>query len=121
MDEFLDKTFYTFRRSKMISEAHFLRWSGLNFFNKHQTRNVDAIQNLLDDQNYVRKVYEARPCLILNVDNEYQTFQMMSKLNGKQNRLTMPRGVRPQPGYSPPETLLQPFCEGHAKVEREGN
>lgn len=94
VDQFLDKTFYMFRRNKVITEGHFTRWSGMNFYNKHQMRNVDAIQELLDDDNFPKQLYEARPSVILSIDNEYMTFQMMEKLNVVYHRSMVQRPQR---------------------------
>ena len=41
MDEFLDKTFYTYRKTKTNKEAIFFRWNPLNFTNKHYTNKTD--------------------------------------------------------------------------------
>jgi hypothetical protein len=41
MDEFLDKTFYTYRKTKTNKESIFFRWNPLNFTNKHYTNKTD--------------------------------------------------------------------------------
>lgn len=39
--DFLDKEFYTFRKTKSYKEATYYRWNFLNLITKHYTRNTD--------------------------------------------------------------------------------
>lgn len=41
MDEFCDKMFHTYRKTKTAKEAIFFRWNPLNFTNKHYTNKTD--------------------------------------------------------------------------------
>lgn len=39
--DFLDKEFYTFRKTKSFKEAIYYRWNFLNLVSKHYTRSTD--------------------------------------------------------------------------------
>ena len=43
MDKLCDKTFVTYRKSKVYKEAIYYRWNPLNFVNKHYTRKTDHV------------------------------------------------------------------------------
>lgn len=36
--------------------------------------------NELSEQDFVKKIYQARPSLVLNIDNEFMTLNMMDQL-----------------------------------------
>ena len=78
INNFLDKSFHTFRKTKLLDESYFLRYNPFNLINKHHTRNVDDIVDALED--FPRRVFRARPQLILSVDNEYMAFEMGKKI-----------------------------------------
>lgn len=80
MDEFCDKMFYTYRKTKTAKEAIFFRWNPLNFTNKHYTSKTDRAHDLLMDQELPKKIFQNRPDLILNIDNEYMTFMLMDHI-----------------------------------------
>lgn len=79
---FLDKTFYTWRKTKQITENHSaMRWTSWNLVNHHYMRNAKGIFSLMEDNKFVKNVYRHRPSLILSLDNEYFTFEIMKKIN----------------------------------------
>jgi hypothetical protein len=80
MDEFCDKLFHTYRKTKTNRESIFFRWNPLNFTNKHYTNKTDQCFDKLMDQELPRKIFQARPDLIMNIDNEYMTFMMMDHI-----------------------------------------
>ena len=41
IDQFMDKTFYTYRKTKTYKEAIYFRWHFLNLVNKHYTRRTE--------------------------------------------------------------------------------
>ena len=47
MDEFCDKMFYTYRKTKTAKEAIFFRWNPLNFTNKHYANKTDEAHDLV--------------------------------------------------------------------------
>lgn len=47
MDEFFDKTFSTYRKTKAHKEASFFRWNPLNFTNKHFTQKTDNVHDIV--------------------------------------------------------------------------
>lgn len=79
---FNDKTFYTWRKTKQLTENHSaMRWSSWNLINSHYTRNANSILGLMDENDFVRNVYRHRPSVVLSFDNEYFTFEFMERLN----------------------------------------
>ena len=83
LDDFMGKTFHTFRKTKNYSEVQYsTKYHFLNFINKHFTRNSNNILAQFDKIEVARKIYHARPSLVLNVDNEYITFRLMDQLKG---------------------------------------
>lgn len=93
MDDMLDKTFHTFRRSKVsFDESKYHKWNPFNLVNKHYTRHTDQVYDLLAEKNIPKKIYQSRPHLVLNIGNEYLTFQMMEQLAKyyKHSSLDMP-------------------------------
>ena len=56
--EFLDKTFYTFRKTKNINETMYsLKYNFLNLIMKHQTRNVaDIYQEVCSSFNLINSL-----------------------------------------------------------------
>lgn len=49
INNFLEKPFYTFRKTKVHSKASFIRYHKINLINKHYTRNVEDILLMLDE------------------------------------------------------------------------
>jgi len=41
INDFMDKEFHTFRKTKSFKEAIYYKWNWLNFTNKHYTRATD--------------------------------------------------------------------------------
>lgn len=84
MDQMLDKTFHTFRRSKTNFDEHkYHKWNPFNLVNKHFTRHGDYQFEEMMDQGIPKKIFQSRPNLVLNIGNEYITFQMMAELASK--------------------------------------
>jgi len=83
---FMDKTFHTFRKTKHFNEQFYsLKWHGGNLINKHYKRNGDQILGLFDEAELPKKIYQARPSVILSIDNEYVTFKMMERISGNRS------------------------------------
>jgi len=80
MDECLDKTFYTYRKTKSHSEKVYFRWNFLNFVNKHYSRQTEQVYDSLMNQKVCKKIFQSRPSLVLNIDNEYMTILLMDEL-----------------------------------------
>jgi len=80
IDQCMDKTFYTFRKTKSFKEAIYYRWHFLNFINKHYSRSTEQVYDTLMDQKVCKKIFQRRPSLVLNIDNEYMTFLLMDEL-----------------------------------------
>lgn len=84
MDDMLDKTFHTFRRSKVsFDEDKYHKWNPFNLVNKHFTRHSNQLIDLMVEQNVPKRIYQSRPHLVLNIGNEYMTFQLMEQLASK--------------------------------------
>ena len=83
IDNLLDKTFHSFRRSKTNSINNHWKWNPFNLINKHFTRNGDQVFDLLQEADVPKRIYQARPNLVLNVGNEYLTMIMMEELASK--------------------------------------
>ena len=78
MDMMLDKTFHTFRRSKAAFGEHkYHKWNPFNLVNRHYTRHGDQVLDLMLENNVPKRIYQSRPGLVLNIGNEYLTFQLM--------------------------------------------
>ena len=84
LDDFMGKEFTTFRKTKNYSEVQYsTKYNFLNFINKHFTRNSNNILDQFNRADVARKIYQARPSVVLSVDNEYITFNMMDQLKSK--------------------------------------
>jgi len=75
-----DKEFVTYRKTKSFKESIYYRWNPLNMVNKHYTRKTDQVWDSLMDQEAPKKIFQKRPDLILNIDNEYMTFMLMDEM-----------------------------------------
>ena len=51
MDDMLDKTMHTFRKSKTNTLSNHWKWNPFNLVNKHYTRNGDQMLDLMNEQN----------------------------------------------------------------------
>jgi hypothetical protein len=81
MDEMLDKTFHTFRRSKAsFDEDKYHKWNPWNLVNKHYTRHGNHMMDIIQDSKIPQKIFHSKPHLVLNIGNEYITFQLMEEL-----------------------------------------
>ena len=93
LDDFMGKDFTTFRKTKNYSEVQYsTKYNFLNFINKHFTSNANNLLHQFDKINMAKRIYHARPSVVLSVDNEYITFRLMDQLKGnstlsKNNRL----------------------------------
>jgi len=83
IDEMLDKTFHTFRKSKTLNENVFMKWNPFNLVNKHFTRNGDQVFDNLMEVNLPKRIYQSRPSLVLNIGNEYLSMMLMEELASK--------------------------------------
>ena len=43
IDSLMDKTFATYRKTKVMNEGIFFRWNPMNLINKHYTRSTDQV------------------------------------------------------------------------------
>ena len=93
MDDMLDKTMHTFRKSKTNTLANHWKWNPFNLINKHYTRQSDQLLDLMVEQSIPKRIYQARPNLVLNIGNEYLTMNLMEDLAGfyKNSALSMPK------------------------------
>ena len=93
MDDMLDKTMHTFRKSKTNTLANHWKWNPFNLVNKHYTRQSDQLLDLMVEQSIPKRIYQARPNLVLNIGNEYLTMNLMEELASyyKNTALTMPK------------------------------
>jgi hypothetical protein len=103
IDNLLDKTFHSFRKSKTNTKANHWKWNPFNLVNKHYTRNADQVYDLFTEANVPKRIYQARPNLVLSIGNEYLTMNLMEDLASKYflNILTFYR-------------ILQEFCTRYA-------
>lgn len=83
VDNFNDKYFVTYRKTKNFNKDFFFRYHGWNWINKHHTRNTGAIWKEFEEQDLPKRIYQARPSLVLMLDNENMSMKMGEKLNGK--------------------------------------
>lgn len=84
LDDFMGKEFVTFRKTKNYSELQYsTKYKFVNFVNKHFTRNQDNILDQFNRHDVAKRIYHARPSVILNIDNEYITFNLMEQISGK--------------------------------------
>jgi len=93
LDQLMDKTFFTYRKSKTLNEDVFFRWNPFNLVNKHYTRGTNQVYEMLKEKDVAKKIYQSRPSLVLNIDNEYLTMQLMEEFKKyyKNSPLTMPQ------------------------------
>jgi lipid A disaccharide synthetase len=93
INELMDKTFVTYRKTKTFSHDLFWRWNPWNLVNKHYTRSTDQVFDQLLKAEMAKKIYQSRPDLILNVDNEYMTFMLMDEIKKyyKNSAVDMPQ------------------------------
>ena len=56
-ENLLDKTFMTYRKSKMINRYTTYRWHPMNLVNKHYTRNADQVLDNLEDAQVPKRIF----------------------------------------------------------------
>ena len=84
LDDFMSKEFTTTRKTKNYSEVQYsTKYHFLNFINKHFVRNSNSILAQFDKQEVARRIYHARPSVVVSLDNEFITFRLMDQLKGK--------------------------------------
>ena len=83
LDNMLDKTFHSFRKSKTNNINNHWKWNPFNLVNKHYTRNADQVYDLFSEANVTKRIYQARPNLVLNIGNEYLAMNLMEDLASK--------------------------------------
>lgn len=82
INNFVDKTFYTWRKTRQHTIAHNeMRWSSWNWVNAHYRKNADHILDELESQSFIKATYRFRPSAVISFDNEYFSIQMMKRLN----------------------------------------
>ena len=88
IDAMADKTFHTYRKTKTANESLYYKWNPLNLINKHYVRETDDALDRAMRIEVPRRIYQSRPDLILNIDNEYMTLEMMDELKSKWRSLS---------------------------------
>lgn len=83
IDNLLDKTFHSFRKSKTNNKRNHWKWNPFNLVNKHMTRNADQVYDLFTEANVPKRIYQARPNLVLSIGNEYLAMNLMEDLASK--------------------------------------
>ena len=87
IDNLMDKTFHTYRRSKTSSTFMHWKWNPFNLVNKHYMKNADQAMDLFVGNDLPKKIFQSRPSLVLNIGNEYLTMQLMTELKSKCSKL----------------------------------
>ena len=78
------KDFTTFRKTKNYNEMQYsTKYKFVNFINKHFVRQSDSILAQFENAEVTKRIYSARPSVVLSLDNEYITFRMFDELRGK--------------------------------------
>lgn len=80
LDDLLDKSFHSYRKTKTHNDIVYYKWNPFNLVNKHFTRNGDNAYELLMDGDVPKRIYQSRPNLVLNIGNEYLSFMLMDEL-----------------------------------------
>jgi len=83
IDDMMDKTFHSYRKSKTLNEDVYFKWNPFNLVNKHFTRNGDQMMDNMLGSELPKKIYQSRPNLVLNIGNEYLSFMLMEELASK--------------------------------------
>ena len=83
IDNLMDKTFHTYRRSKTNATTMHYKWNPFNLVNKHYMRNADQVMDLLSEGDVPKRIFQSRPSIVLNIGNEYLTMQLMGELKSK--------------------------------------
>ena len=83
IDQLLDKTFHTYRKSKTLNEDVYHKWNPFNLVNKHFTRATNQSFEDMLAADIPKRIYQSRPHIVLNIGNEYLSFMLMEKMAGK--------------------------------------
>ena len=85
MEDLNGKEFVTFRKTKSYNEVQYsTKYKFVNFVNKHFVRSSGDFLDQLEKVEMAKRIYHARPSVVLSVDNEYVTFRLFDQLRGKQ-------------------------------------
>lgn len=57
IENLLDKTFHTYRKSKTNTLANHWKWNPFNLVNKHFMRNADQVYDLLDESQVPKRIF----------------------------------------------------------------
>ena len=57
IDNLLDKTFHSYRKSKTNHKRNHWKWNPFNLVNKHYTRNADQVYDLFTEANVTKRIY----------------------------------------------------------------
>jgi hypothetical protein len=103
LDDFMGKEFVTFRKTKNYSEVQYsTKYSFVNFVNSHFTRRQKDITNQMDQVEVAKRIAQARPSVILNIDNEFITMKLMEDIKSKfEFAITMSRVLPEQCQLAP--------------------
>lgn len=84
MENCADKTYYSYRKARNYSEAAYaFKWSRLNMPNIEY---ITKANNLFDELKRIelpKKLSQVRPSVVLNIDNELLSFNMMAEFKSK--------------------------------------
>lgn len=83
VDNLLDKTFHTYRKSKTNSTYMHWKWTPFNLVNKHHMRNADQVMDLFSEAELPKRIFQSRPSIVCNIGNEYLTMELMTELKSK--------------------------------------
>lgn len=87
IDNLMDKTFHTYRKSKTNSTWMHYKWNPFNLVNKHYMRNSDQVMDLFSEFDLPKRIFKSKPSLVLNIGNEYLTQNLMEELKSKSDFL----------------------------------
>ena len=77
IDQFDDKAWHTYRKSRTNNINNHYKWNPFNLVNKGFMTNSDHVVEEMNDTNLAKRIFQSRPDLILNIGNEYLTMQLM--------------------------------------------
>jgi hypothetical protein len=84
MNDMMNKEFLTSRKTKTYSEVQYsTKYNFLNFINKHFVRATNNVLDQFDKVDVAKRIYQARPSVILSIDNEQIAFHLGDQIKGK--------------------------------------
>lgn len=84
MNDMMNKEFITTRKTKNYSEVQYsTKYNFLNLINKHFVRGTNNLLEQFDRVEVARRIYHARPSLVLAIDNEQIAFHINDQLKGE--------------------------------------